>query len=302
MTVNDIFTPNPKKTRIVAILNPKAGGNKSKWKKDLESIRGRGFSVSEITTSYQGEATQIVKDLDCDLVIAVGGDGTVSEIIEGITTRPMSERPVLAICPCGTGNDFYGALCSNHSMGEKIHLKDVLLVDLGFATLPKGSFYFANISGVGFSAEATSRYTRTFSSWPAMLGYAASAITTLFEYHNRTFDLVCDGTPRTLKANSLIVANGSRFGQGMKIAPNADPTDSLFDVVIIGDVSKPDLLWNYPRMYTGTHIHHPKVEIIKARDVKISCSEPFSVEADGDLRGFGPVEYKIIPNHIRLLL
>jgi len=300
--VNDIFTPNPNKTRITAVLNPKAGGNKSRWKKDLESIRRSGFNVSEITTSYQGEATRIVKSLDCDLVIAVGGDGTVSEIIEGITTLPTTERPVLAICPCGTGNDFYGALCSNHSMGEKIHLQKVLPVDVGYATMPQSSFYFANISGVGFSAEATSRYTRTFSRWPAMLGYAASAITTLFEYHNRTFDVICDGIPRTLKANSLIVANGPRFGQGMKIAPNADPTDNLFDVVIIGDVSKPDLLWNYPRMYTGTHIHHPKVEVVKARHIKISCSEPFSVEADGDSRGLGPVEYEIIPNPIRLLL
>ncbi len=300
--MNDIFTSNPNKTRIAAILNPKAGGDKSRWKKDLSSIRDSGFSVSEIITSYRREATQIVKNLDCDVVIAVGGDGTISEIIEGISTLPMSERPVLAICPCGTGNDFYGALCSNRSMGEKMRLNDILSVDVGYATLPKSSFYFANISGVGFSAEATSRYTHTFSSWPAMLGYAASTITTLFEYHNRTFDMVCDGIPRTLKANSLIVANGSRFGQGMKIAPNADPTDNLFDVVIVGNVSKPDLLWNYPRMYTGAHVHHPKVEVLKARHVKISCRDLFSVEADGDLRGLGPVEYKIIPNSIRLLL
>ena len=98
------------------------------------------------------------------------------------------------------------------------------------------------------------------------------------------------------------MSNGKYGGGSMLLAPDADPNDGLFDVVIIGDVSKPDLLWSLPRIYKGTHLTHPKVAVERTNMITISSDEPMSIQADGDLVGKAPARFTVLPSALNILV
>jgi diacylglycerol kinase (ATP) len=132
--------------------------------------------------------------------------------------------------------------------------------------------------------------------------YLAGLLTTLVSYHNREITLKLDGNTEERKICTVVMSNGKYGGGSMFIAPNADLEDGMFDVVIIGDISKPDLLRSLPRIYRGTHLTHPKITVKRAREVEIQSKLPISLQADGELLGEGPVHLSILPAALNLLV
>jgi diacylglycerol kinase family enzyme len=127
-------------------------------------------------------------------------------------------------------------------------------------------------------------------------------LTTFLSYRNQAVSLTIDGRTETRKLCTVVVGNGRYGGGSMLLAPDADLTDGLFDLVTIGDVSKPDLLWSLPRIYRGTHLSHPKVNAVRAAEVTVDSAIGVAVQADGELLGFTPARFSILPSALNILV
>ncbi len=294
--------------RIGVILNPTAGGGRSLA--HLSQIAG---TLSRLrcphhihVTTGPGEATSVARsfaDRHYSLVIAVGGDGTVNEVVNGLLTS--SRDTPLGVLPAGRGSDF---ACGTGS-GDGIELTLERLVagrrrriDVGRALFDDGSSRaFVNVAGLGFDAIVAQRATR--SRLPgSTLAYLAAVGVSLARYRNVEASIVADGRQHTGPVCSVLAANGRYFGGGMLIAPAADVADGLLDLAILGDLSKMDLLRNVPKVYRGAHVNHPKFIGAKARSIRVDGppSQPALVQLDGEVVGRTPVTFTIEPSRLVL--
>jgi diacylglycerol kinase (ATP) len=130
--------------------------------------------------------------------------------------------------------------------------------------------------------------------------YLTNLLVSLLAYKNKNVRLTFDGQTLNCRANSVIAANGRYFGGGMFIAPNAALDDGLFDLVLLGDLNKIEVVANLPRLYKGTHITHPKIKVYHASEIQVSAQEPLLVQADGELVGQAPATFRVVPGALRV--
>jgi diacylglycerol kinase family enzyme len=128
------------------------------------------------------------------------------------------------------------------------------------------------------------------------------ALTTLATYKNKEVLLKVDGQESIRKVCTVIVNNGRYGGGGMYTAPGADLSDGLFDVMIVGDISKPDFLVSLPRLYKGTHVTHPKVTMLKAKEIEIEARKKMALQADGELLGELPARIRVLPSALKIII
>lgn len=296
------------------IVNPAAGAHSThrKWPRISKLLRHVGLSFDYEYTNGVGHAIELAKAATSDgyrYLVAVGGDGTVNEVANGILRSPNSGDTILGIVSTGTGSDFvrsvgiprdYASACSFLTSSRR------LLIDVGVVEYQsKGQSlqrFFLNTAGVGFDAavvEATELLPKYFG---GTIPYLAGLVRTLFGYKNKTVVVGVDSKVETKRILSLIVANGGYCGGGMHVAPEAELGDSLLDVVTIGDVGKFELLKALPMVYKGTHLTHPKVSIEKAAHITIESSERILVQADGELLGEGPASFWLMPAALSIVV
>ncbi len=133
--------------------------------------------------------------------------------------------------------------------------------------------------------------------------YLSSLLVTLVRYRNKHMTVSAEGgDPWRRKANSIVIANGQYFGGGMRIAPDAQLADGEFDVVVLGDLGKMELVLNVPRVYVGTHITHPKVDVTRARTVQVASADRLLLQADGEVLGTAPATFTLVPSALRLIV
>ena len=162
--------------------------------------------------------------------------------------------------------------------------------------------FFVNAAGIGFDAstvEATERFPKYFG---GTVPYLFGLLRTLIGYRNKSVVLRIGDKVETTRILSVVVANGSYLGGGMHMAPEASLNDNLLDVVVIGDISKFDLLKSLPMIYKGTHGQHPKVSIEKASKITVESSERVLVHADGELLGEGPASFWLVPAALNIVV
>ena len=151
---------------------------------------------------------------------------------------------------------------------------------------------------------------RTFFGWrrlaPVLLSFvvgiahAAPTVTVFARWRNDQVSVTVDEERRSGRMHDVVVANGRYFGGGMMICPEADPDDGLLDVLLIGDLSKRDLLLTLPKTYRGRHLPHPKAELLRGKAVEVDAAEPLPVELDGEQPGTTPVRFDVVPRSLRL--
>ena len=296
------------------IVNPVAGAysTRRKWPRISKLLRHVGLSFDYEYTEGVGHAIELARAAASDgyrYVVAVGGDGTVNEVANGILHSTGSSNTSLGVVSTGTGSDFvrsvgiprdYASACSFLTSSRR------LLIDVGVVEYKsKGQSlqrFFVNAAGAGFDAavvEATERLPKYFG---GTIPYLAGLLRTLFGYKNKSVVLHLGDKIEAARILSVVVANGCYFGGGMHIAPQAELNDSLLDVVIIGDVGKFELLKALPMVYKGTHINHPKVRMEKATHIIIESSERILVYADGELLGEGPASFWLIPAALSIVV
>ncbi|HEX74008.1 MAG TPA: diacylglycerol kinase family lipid kinase [Dehalococcoidia bacterium] len=289
------------------IVNPVAGAysTRRKWPRISKLLRHVGLSFDYEYTEGVGHAVELARAAASDgyrYLVSVGGDGTVNEVANGILHSTGSSNTSLGIVSTGTGSDFarsvgiprdYTNACSFLTSSRR------LLIDVGVVEYKSKEQslqrFFVNAAGVGFDAAVVEATERTPKYFGGTIPYLAGLMRTLYGYKNKSVILHLEDKVETTCILNVVVANGSYFGGGMHIAPQAELNDSLLDVVIIGDVGKFELLKALPMVYKGTHINHPKVRMEKATHITIESSERILVYADGEILGESPASFWLMP-------
>jgi len=161
--------------------------------------------------------------------------------------------------------------------------------------------YFLNVGSAGMSAAVAQRANAMSKTLGAKLTFYSALVTVFVRWKSTHVEVeLDDGVRRSGRMFNVIVANGVWQGGGMKIAPDALPDDGLFDVLTIGDVTKLDFARTSPKIYKGTHVHHPKVEVLRSRTVSIDGAEPLPIELDGEVVGTTPSSWEVVPHALRI--
>ncbi len=237
--------------------------------------------------------------------MAVGGDGTVNEVAQGLAGLPGVE---LAVIPRGTGWDFVRTYGIPRRLEEAVTVaRDgrTRTIDLGRAGYrawdgSETESYFANIASAGMSGAIAKRTNETSKALGGKVSYLWATLAVFARWRNDEVRVTVDGERRTGRMHDVVVANGRFFGGGMMICPEAEPDDGVFDVLLIGDLTKRDLLLTLPKTYRGRHLPHPKAELLRGATVEVDTPQPLPVELDGEQPGTTPARFEIVPQALRL--
>lgn len=300
--------------RIRVIVNPAAGAGKSakKWPHIMALLKSLGLDFEHDVTEAPGHAIELARsaaEKGYEMVVSVGGDGTINEVVNGLYDANGLENVVMGIVNTGTGADYIRTFGIPRKYKEGCQLlmsPNRRTVDLGVIEYTSNGHtekrLFVNFAGLGFDAEVVKATTEKFKALGDMPSYLMGLLTTLFSYQNREISIVVDGEPGQRRICTIMLNNGRYGGGGMLPAPDADPGDGLFDVVIIDDMTKPDLLRSLPRIYRGTHLTHPKVTLMRAREVDVRPVQQMAVQADGELLGAAPARFSVLPAALTLIV
>jgi diacylglycerol kinase (ATP) len=296
-------------TATVLLVNPASANGKTgkRWPEIARAAYASGLRGEAIFSERPGQLADLAReaaDNGATLLVVVGGDGTVHEVVNGI---PEREGVELALIPRGTGWDF--------ARGHKVpkRLSDALLIakegqarpfDLGRATYvadgAQQSAWFANMASVGMSGAVAAKANATTKALGAKTSYLYALGTVFARWKNVQLRVRVDEEERNGLMEDTIVAVGRYLAGGMMITPDAEPDDELFDVLLIGDLTKTELVRVMPKIYRGTHLPHPKGEVLRGRTVSIEADDPLPVQLDGEQPGTTPVGFEIAPAAIRL--
>ena len=296
---------------FLAIVNPAAGGGRGKKLVGpaLERLRTGGISVDVLETSGPGQAAQIARDAwsrGYRNFIAVGGDGTSCEIVNGLFPRETrSDRPTLAFLPLGTGNSF---LRDFSDRGVE-HAIEALLAcrtrtcDVLRMQHSSGLLHFINLLSVGFAADVAMLRARRFSRW-GELGYQASILISLARLRRRPFPLRVNGQDEIDRRPCLFLTfNNSKFTGGtMMIAPKAETNDGLIEYVRWGPIGRAGLIRNLPTLYDGTHIHHPLAERHAAKRIDFYLDSPVDAMVDGEVMTIQCQTLDVLPSALNVVV
>lgn len=299
--------------KACVIVNPVAGNGQSarRWVQAEPVLRANGLDYEVVYTERPGDAVRLARraaEMGAGLLVAVGGDGTLNEVANGIIEIEAAGSVRLGVVPTGRGRDLcrtVGIPLNHLEAAKRLTNGGELAIDVGRMEYRRNGAaagrYFLNFAGLGFDVEVTKQANRQRRGG-GTIPYLASVVSTLMTYRNPAVELVLDGVPRKMRANMIVVANGRFFGGGMRIAPAASLDDGLFEVVVLGDVGKLELLANLPRIYNGSHVAHPKVSVWRAQDVEVRSAEAVGAQADGDPLGETPVSIHLARRGIRLVI
>jgi YegS/Rv2252/BmrU family lipid kinase len=287
--------------RVCLIYNPAAGGGRARkvlpaieaalHREDL-TFRSTATTSLDHAETLAGEAVA-----EGEVVATLGGDGLVGRVAHVLREKPDA---LLAILPGGRGNDFARVLGIPTDPDEAAHVVaagKVRALDVGDV----GGKTFVGIASCGFDSDAN----RIANEAPSRLGnlvYAYGALRALVSWTPAGFELELDGEPLRYSGWSAVAANSSAYGGGMFVAPDAELDDGMLEIVITRESGKLHFLRSLPKVFKGTHVDDPHVEVHRAREVKISANRPFALYADGDPIADLPATVRAVPEAVRVLV
>lgn len=245
----------------------------------------------------------------CDYLIAVGGDGTLNEVVNGLfrSKLPVNEYPTIGLLPYGSANDFAKTIQASKSievLASLIRSKTIGKIDLGKIILHDSgeTRYFLNIAGIGLSAEVVGHMERAGSFLGPKLNYFINILRGFLTYRKKIASCQATTWQWSGKLLQLALANGRSFGHGICIAPDAAIADGQFQAAIFGDLRIWDYLKNIARLKKGLKIDLPQVQYQEASNVLIESEAPLGIEADGEYVGTTPATLSVLPKAIRFLI
>ena len=308
--------------KTLAVINPKSAGGKTG--RDTETIARK---LAEVTgpltvalTNAPMDAARIPSHALRDgygRVVAVGGDGTINEVVNGFFSNGVAINPEaeFALLNLGTGGDFrktFDIDAGFEASLERIAGGRVRQIDVGrlsFVTADgqSGTRHFANIASFGMSGDVVDRVNRStlVKRFAGSFAYTWGSVMSLFRYKARPVRLKVDASfDEVVTVSTCAVCNGQFFGGGMRVAPNASPDDGLLDVIVIGDAPRRDVLKAMSEFSTGQHVNNPNVKVFRAKSVIATPVEatqgaPVLIEADGELPGRLPAMFEVMPKALK---
>jgi diacylglycerol kinase (ATP) len=287
-------------TRCLALLvNPTSGKGRGGRLLDpvADRLRRSGIDVDVVVGRDADEAFDRLRDrvaAGVDGVVAVGGDGLLNLALQVVAGTDVP----LGIVPAGTGNDIARAL--GLSLDDPVAAVDLVVagrtrsVDLGRAN----GRWFAGVLGSGFDSMVNERANRM--TWPSGRSrYNLAILAELRTFRPVPYTLELDGESWPTEAMLVAVGNGSSYGGGMRVCPDARMDDGLLDVTVLGPISKLEFLRVFPTVYKGTHVHHPAVTVRRARQVSLT-SPGVTAYADGERVSVLPMHAEAVPHALRV--
>ena len=208
----------------------------------------------------------------------------------------------------GTGWDFARSLALPHDPGRAIDTAlhgQTRTIDLGRVTYRgwagvEEQRWFANVGSVGMSGAIAQRANDTSKALGGKASYVWATLAVFSRWTNGEVSVTVDAETRRARMHDVVVGNGRYFGGGMKICPDADAGDGSFDVLLIGDLTRGDLLVTLPKTFRGKHLPHPKAELLRGTTVSVDAAEPLPLQLDGEQPGTTPVRFELVPHALRV--
>ncbi|MBX3273148.1 MAG: diacylglycerol kinase family lipid kinase [Sandaracinaceae bacterium] len=295
--------------RWLAVVNPAAGGGRcgKRAASALARLTGGGMPIDVFTTTRAGEGTERVRQEAAQgrrRFLAVGGDGTSYEIVNGLFPRDAgAPTPTLAMLPLGTGNSFLRdfAITDADAALRAILAGETHLCDVVRAEHAGGAIHYINILSLGFSADVGALTNRRFKRLGAA-GYVVSVFITAARLAQPSFPIRVDGGATDARACVLLSFSNSRFTGGtMMMAPHADPTDGALDVIRISAMPRLPFVRSFPSIFAGKHVEHPKVEETRARTVELDLTGPVDVMVDGEVLALALTRLEVLPGALEVV-
>ena len=311
-----------KKRKILFIVNPASAGGRTllRWNGAINKLETANFNYNVKFTEKQGcgvlFAEEAVATNTYDVVVSVGGDGTANEIINGLMATGFScdELPAVTIFPSGTGSDSVRTLGIPKDLEGFVRVVETSvpkLIDVGIAEFTfddgtRGSRYFLNACDVGIGATVANVVNQMNQNNEKKSGkakYFRSIVEQVFKFKAFNGTFVVDGVQHELKQTVIVaICNGMFFGGGVKISPISKMDDGALDLVASVDVSKVGLLGIVSKIYTGSHVGHPKVKFVQGQNFAIKLEKPQPLETDGEVQGIvSEVKFTILPQAVKML-
>ncbi|HEY3647579.1 MAG TPA: diacylglycerol kinase family protein [Streptosporangiaceae bacterium] len=297
---------------LVLIANPNAGrGTVSRALPRVERVLTEAdLAYRVVRTTHPGHATEAARHALSNgerYLVALGGDGTVHEVVNGMICDggPVAADAVLGVVAAGSGCDFvrsFGLPPDAEQAAAHLAGDEVRTIDVGTVTCADGDTRcFVNIAEAGLGGAVVAR-AAGFRAAGRLLGgarYAAGFWLTLPRFRPATVRLDANGQYHAWRAFNVVVANCRFYGGGMQISPNSDPGDCLLDILVMTG-PKSDSFTTLPKVYKGAHLPHRNIAELRAAQLSIEAEPCLPVEADGEVLGVTPASFGIIPGAIRL--
>ena len=303
---------------VVLVANPAAAnGRARRYAVGLERVlTANGMKAIVRFTSGPGDATRLAREsvaAEADVVLAIGGDGTINEIVNGFFPAQSSSPPptALAVVSVGTGTDFAKTLRQGsdpREILERLRADRRRAIDVGLVEFPDlegrpSSRHFVNIAEFGSGGAVFEKVNRSSKVFGGRLSFLRAILSVMPKYQNtRVSWRLDDGTTGEGVVNNFVVANGRYFGGGLMPAPHAELDDGWFDVVIIGDIDWKTIKAHLKDMRQGTHLAMKEVTFHRAREVTIESHGRAFLDLDGELVGADPTRFTCVPKAINLLV
>src|SRR5581483_3464773 len=288
---------------VAFLVNPASGNGKTgrRWPSMRARAEELGLRGETLFSERPGHLRKLAAAAaaDHDLLVVVGGDGTLNEVVNGV----VGTGAELAVLPAGTGQDFG----RTHGIGPKLEDAvrialegETATVDVGRARFAGGERYFANVGSVGMSGAVAKRANSMSKALGGRATFYYALAREFLTWRNTEVVVSYDGGERRGRMHDVIVANGQWHAGGMRLAPGAEADDGLFDVVLVGDVTKLDFVTTSPKLYSGRHVEHPRIDVIRAAALDVGADEPLPVELDGEPAGTTEVRFEVVPRALRV--
>ncbi len=268
------------------IVNPISGNGKSlKVFPELEKyLNEKHIKYEALYTKYKGHAIELVQEVVLkahdQIIVVVGGDGTLNEVINGLQTNVIP----IGYIPTGTGNDYAREM--NIPKDPLLALKRILEKNIRKIDIGKiNQNYFVNVASMGFDAEIAKYANQTkLKKFLGRFVYVLGVIKTLRNFKPKGLDITIDNKIYSFNRVWLIaIANNRFYGGGMVISPNAKNNDGLFDICVIKDINGFQLLKLFPTVFSGKHVKYPMVKIIRGKNITINTEEQLVIQTDGEI-------------------
>jgi YegS/Rv2252/BmrU family lipid kinase len=304
------WRPPSRSISTVFLVNPASanGSTGRRWPQIARRAATAGLQGDVLFSAAPGDLTHLAAEAaagGASLLVVVGGDGSVNEVANGIAGVENAEIAVIA---GGTGWDFIRTHGIPHALDGAIEVARTgrpRTIDLGRVTYrawagTEAEAYFANIASAGMSGAIAQRANETTKALGGKASYLWATLAVFAGWQVTEVEVSVDGEFRSGRMHDVVVANGRYFGGGMMICPEASPDDGRFDVLLIGDLTKRDLLVTLPKTYRGRHLPHPKAEVLRGAGVTVDAPAALPIELDGEQPGTTPVRFELVPRALRV--
>lgn len=283
------------------IVNPASRRARSRrfFSRLIQELHALGLG-SEVAVSrspaHPAELTREAVQRGYDLVVAVGGDGLVSQVAREL----VGSETALGIVPAGVGNDFARGLGIPLRMPEACRVLaqgSVRTVDVGRVN----DRYFFSVAVIGFAAEVNRRANQL--SWFPFPGiYTVTTLATIFTYKPLCFTVSADGRESCYYGWMMAAGNTWSCAAGMALLPAARPDDGLLDVCVVEGIGRGQLLFAFPRVFLGSHVYHKGVETVRVREMTMQADSPCDIYADGERVGALPATLSVVPRALKVIV